>query len=47
MSAVAPRARFDAPLAGWFAAQGWTPAPFQREAWRRWRRGGCRRPGPR
>jgi len=39
MSAVAPRARFDAPLAGWFAAQGWTPAPFQREAWRRWRRG--------
>ena len=39
MSAVAPRARFDAPLADWFAAQGWTPAPFQREAWRRWRRG--------
>src|SRR5690606_29179 len=31
--------RFDAPLAQWFAAQGWTPAKFQREAWQRWRRG--------
>src|SRR5690606_30278700 len=33
------RTRFDAPLADWFAAQGWKPAPFQRDAWRRWRRG--------
>ncbi|MGY1411088.1 ligase-associated DNA damage response DEXH box helicase [Luteimonas sp. A611] len=33
------RMRFHAPLADWFAAQGWKPAPFQREAWRRWRRG--------
>ena len=33
------RTRFDAPLADWFEAQGWKPAPFQREAWRRWRRG--------
>ncbi|MGJ4728887.1 ligase-associated DNA damage response DEXH box helicase [Luteimonas sp. SDU101] len=39
MKDAAPRRRFDAPLADWFAAQGWTPAPFQREAWRRWRRG--------
>jgi ATP-dependent Lhr-like helicase len=31
--------RFDAPLAGWFEARGWTPAPFQREAWRRYRNG--------
>ena len=31
--------RFDAPLAAWFAARGWTPAPFQREAWRRYRKG--------
>jgi len=23
-------------LAAWFAAQGWTPAPFQREAWTRY-----------
>jgi ATP-dependent Lhr-like helicase len=29
-----PRATFDAPLAAWFARQGWTPAPFQRTAWR-------------
>ena len=29
-----PRATFDAPLAAWFARQGWTPAPFQRAAWR-------------
>ena len=28
-----PRARIDAPLAEWFARQGWTPAPFQRKAW--------------
>ena len=31
---VRPRATFDAPLAHWFARQGWTPAPFQRSAWR-------------
>lgn len=31
---VRPRAAFDAPLAQWFARQGWTPAPFQRSAWR-------------
>ena len=31
---VKPRATFDAPLAAWFARQGWTPAPFQRTAWR-------------
>lgn len=36
---AAPRRRFDAALAAWFSAQGWTPAPFQREAWRRYRRG--------
>lgn len=29
----------DAPLADWFAARGWTPAPFQREVWRRYRAG--------
>lgn len=29
-----PRAAFDAPLAAWFARRGWTPAPFQRAAWR-------------
>lgn len=34
-----PRAAFDAPLTAWFASRGWTPAPFQREAWRRWRAG--------
>jgi ATP-dependent Lhr-like helicase len=33
------RTRFDARLAEWFDAQGWKPAPFQREAWSRWRRG--------
>ena len=26
----------DAPLRAWFEAQGWTPAPFQREVWRRY-----------
>ena len=26
----------DAPLRGWFKAQGWTPLPFQREAWTRY-----------
>ncbi|QVQ26943.1 ligase-associated DNA damage response DEXH box helicase [Achromobacter deleyi] len=31
----APRGR-DAPLARWFAARGWKPAPFQRETWRRY-----------
>jgi len=31
---VRPRATFDAPLAAWFAARGWSPAPFQRAAWR-------------
>ena len=35
----ARRARFDAPLGAWFDTRGWTPASFQREAWRRWRRG--------
>lgn len=29
-----PRSRWDAPLQDWFAAQGWRPAPFQRQAWR-------------
>ncbi len=33
------RRRHDAPLADWFGARGWTPAPFQREAWRRYRNG--------
>ena len=28
------RTSFDAPLAAWFAEQGWTPAPFQRAAWK-------------
>ncbi|MET0231966.1 MAG: ligase-associated DNA damage response DEXH box helicase, partial [Rhodanobacteraceae bacterium] len=27
------------PLDAWFASRGWTPAPFQREVWRRYRRG--------
>ena len=31
-----PRKRFDAPLTAWFAAQGWTPAAFQRDAWKRY-----------
>ena len=31
----ARRARFDAPLGAWFDTRGWTPASFQREAWRR------------
>ena len=26
----------EAPLAAWFAARGWKPAPFQRETWRRY-----------
>ncbi|VGO07615.1 FIG003033: Helicase domain protein [plant metagenome] len=26
----------DAPLVAWFAAQGWKPAAFQRETWRRY-----------
>lgn len=26
----------DAPLRAWFDAQGWSPAPFQREVWRRY-----------
>ncbi len=26
-------------LADWFTAQGWTPAPFQRQVWRHWERG--------
>ena len=34
--AARPRRRADAPLSEWFAAQGWKPAPFQREAWRRY-----------
>lgn len=33
------RRRFDAPLSDWFKAQGWTPARFQREVWRRYRNG--------
>src|SRR5207244_3514811 len=33
------RTPFDAPLRAWFAAQQWTPAPFQREVWRRYLRG--------
>lgn len=28
-----------AALMRWFADQGWTPAPFQRELWRHWARG--------
>ncbi|MFY1865202.1 ligase-associated DNA damage response DEXH box helicase [Achromobacter xylosoxidans] len=34
MSAM--RRGWDAPLAAWFAARGWKPAPFQRETWRRY-----------
>ena len=30
------RAHLDAPLRAWFDAQGWSPAPFQREAWTRY-----------
>ena len=30
----APSSRWDAPLQSWFAAQGWRPASFQRQAWR-------------
>lgn len=33
------RGRADAPLTEWFDRQGWHPAPFQREAWRRYLRG--------
>lgn len=36
-SAPRPRRRgADAPLREWFDAHGWRPAPFQREAWRRY-----------
>jgi ATP-dependent Lhr-like helicase len=28
-----------AALLAWFAAQGWSPAPFQRQVWRHWQRG--------
>ncbi|NLA68361.1 MAG: hypothetical protein GX856_08995, partial [Gammaproteobacteria bacterium] len=35
----AARTRAEAPLAAWFRAKGWRPAPFQREAWRRYPRG--------
>lgn len=31
--------RAEGPLLDWFARQGWRPAPFQREAWRRYLRG--------
>ncbi len=35
-----PRRRLaDAPLTDWFASNGWKPAPFQRDAWRRYRAG--------
>src|SRR5690606_10729523 len=37
--APAPRSRrrtADAPLLDWFDTRGWRPAPFQREAWRRY-----------
>ncbi len=33
------RRLFDAPLMQWFTTRGWTPAPFQREVWRRYRKG--------
>ncbi len=33
------RRRPDAALVDWFSAQGWKPAPFQRQAWRRYRAG--------
>src|SRR5690606_26569749 len=29
----------DAPLKAWFEAQGWRPATFQRETWRRYLKG--------
>ena len=29
----------EATLLTWFAAQGWKPAPFQRQVWRHWQRG--------
>ena len=29
----------DAALVTWFAEQGWSPAPFQRQVWRHWLRG--------
>lgn len=29
-------AAFDAPLHDWFASRGWTPLPYQREAWKRY-----------
>ena len=31
--------RRASPLDAWFASRGWKPAPFQREVWRRYRRG--------
>lgn len=30
---------WDAPLSAWFQSQGWTPAAFQRETWRRYLHG--------
>lgn len=36
---AASKRTFDTPLRTWFAAQGWTPAPFQRDAWKRYLRG--------
>lgn len=36
--ALTPRAA-EAALLAWFAAQGWSPAPFQRQVWRHWQRG--------
>ncbi|KAG1198384.1 hypothetical protein G6F35_012647 [Rhizopus arrhizus] len=33
---TAARRGWDAPLSAWFQAQGWKPAPFQRETWRRY-----------
>ncbi len=34
-----PRKRFDAPLTAWFAAQGWSPAAFQRDSGKRYQAG--------
>ena len=36
---MSTRASWDAPLKTWFAEQGWKPASFQREAWKRYLRG--------
>ena len=33
---ASPRRTPDAALVAWFASRGWKPAPFQREAWKRW-----------